>query len=93
MSAGPYSIGSDLWPGLSKLVEECGEVVQVVGKLIATGGDASHWDGTDLRERLTEELADLMAAVVFVSEANGLPMADRAGAKLELFRKRHQEQQ
>jgi hypothetical protein len=47
--AGPYSIGSTVWPGLSKLVEEMGEVGQVVGKLIATGGDPAHRDGTDLR--------------------------------------------
>ena len=34
-TAGPYSIGSDVWPGLSKLAEESGEVVQVIGKIVA----------------------------------------------------------
>lgn len=28
MKAGPYSIGSDRWPGISKLTEEAGEVTQ-----------------------------------------------------------------
>lgn len=73
--AGDYSIGSDKWAGLSKLIEECGEVMQVVGKLIATDGGTAHWDGSDLRQRLTEELADLWAAVQFVAAANDLATA------------------
>jgi hypothetical protein len=70
--AGPYSIGSDTWPGLSKLIEECGEVIQVAGKLIAANGDPNHWDGTDLHERLQEELGDLLAAIAFVEQRCGL---------------------
>lgn len=27
-----YAIGSKKWPGLTKLIEEAGEVLQVVGK-------------------------------------------------------------
>ena len=70
MSAHPYSIGSDRLTGLSKLIEECGEVLQVAGKLIATGGDSVHWDGSDLYQRLMEELADLDAALRFVVTMN-----------------------
>lgn len=95
MSAGPYSIGSTVWPGLSKLIEEMGECQQVAGKLIATGGEPQHWDGTDLRERLTEEIADALAACRFVAEANGLDIQAidaRARKKVELFRKWHEEQ-
>lgn len=63
-----FSIGSKQWPGLSKLVEECGEVTQVVGKIMGARGDASrpHWDGSDLRKRLQDELADVLAAASFV---------------------------
>jgi NTP pyrophosphatase (non-canonical NTP hydrolase) len=68
----PYAIGSETWPGLSKLVEECGEVLQVAGKLMGTGGQVEHWDGTDLRERMTEELADLLAAIDFLQYMNDL---------------------
>ncbi len=71
MTAGDYSIGSDHWPGLSKLIEEAGEMLQVGGKLMGTGGDPNHWDGSDLIERLHEELADLGAAISFFVFANG----------------------
>jgi NTP pyrophosphatase (non-canonical NTP hydrolase) len=70
--AGPYSIGSTTWPGLSKVVEEAGELLQVAGKLVATGGERRHWDGGDLKARLEEELADLAAAMEFFADVNGL---------------------
>ena len=57
--SGDFSIGSDVWSGISKLIEEAGEVTQVCGKLIAIAGASEHWDGTDLRERLEDEIADL----------------------------------
>lgn len=47
--AGPYSIGSDSWAGLSRLIEEAGEVLQVAGKVIGGGGATVHYDGTDLQ--------------------------------------------
>lgn len=92
MTAGPYSIGSSHWPGLSKLIEECGEVMQVAGKLIATNGNPSHWDGTDLRLRLEEELADLVAAVAFVGQQNELDeerVLSRIDVKADLFDRWH----
>ncbi len=46
MSAGPYSVGSDNWPGLAKAMEECGEFVQAAAKIIAMGG-AEHSDGSN----------------------------------------------
>ena len=73
---GDYSIGSPVLPGLSKLIEECGEVIQVAGKFIGSGGEENHWDGTNLRYRLEIELADLRAAIDFVIDHNGL---DRSG--------------
>lgn len=91
----PFAIGSDLWPGLSKLIEECGEVIQVAGKLIATHGEAAHWDGSDLRQRLHDELADLDAAIRFVVRYNGLddaPYNDRTLSKGDLFVEWHEEQ-
>lgn len=93
--AGPYSIGSDTWPGLSKLIEECGEVIQVAGKIIGTGGEPKHWDGSDLRDRLIEEVADLTAAIEFVTQAcvfDWDEINDRAGAKRLLFERWHREQ-
>lgn len=98
MSAGDYSIGSRNWPGLAKLTEEAGEVIQVAGKIIAANGETEHWDmtGTDvsmLAERLEDELADVTAAIVFLTEHN--PLLDtgrintRANEKLALFRQWH----
>lgn len=93
VDATPYAIGSERWPGLSKLTEEAGEVLQVVGKIIATGGRLEHWDGTDLRTRLVEELGDLAAAIVFVAEANDLldEIEVRKVSKLATFRRWHRE--
>jgi NTP pyrophosphatase (non-canonical NTP hydrolase) len=92
--AGPYSIGAGLWPGLSKLIEEAGEVAQVAGKIIGTGGELDHWDGTNLADRLEEELGDLSAAIDYVTKANDLDSAAidrRAMAKLALFGQWHVE--
>jgi hypothetical protein len=61
-----FAFGDETWPGLAKLVEECGEVVQVVGKLMMTHGSPAHWSG-DLRAQLIEELGDLDAAIDFVA--------------------------
>lgn len=93
--SGPYSIGSGHWPGISKLVEEASEVGQVVGKLMGTGGDADHWDGSDLHERLHEELGDLLAAVEFVVTMNALDaraIHEQKIRKLLLFHKWHDAQ-
>lgn len=87
-----YQIGGDLWPGLGKVIEESGELAQVAGKLIANSGERSHWDGTDLHDRLIEELGDVLAAIDFLIEANGLHAAavrQRADNKLTLFRRWH----
>ncbi len=86
--AGPYSIGHDNWNGLSKLIEEAGETIQVAGKLVGSSGEESHWDGTNLRVRLEDELADLMAACQFVILRNRLDqdrIAKRSANKRELF--------
>jgi len=58
--------------------------------LIGTGGESDHWDGSNLRERMEEELADLIAACKFVIQHNCLDSAkitERTDMKLELFNK------
>lgn len=66
---GDFAIESPVWTGTSKVLEEMGELQQVLGKLIATGGDVQHWDG-DLTPRLIEEIGDLLAALEFFQEKN-----------------------
>jgi NTP pyrophosphatase (non-canonical NTP hydrolase) len=81
-----------VWPGLSKLIEEAGEVIQVCGKIIGVHGQPNHWDGTIMHNRLVEELGDLLAAAQFVVEVNELEAAAldvRREMKLALFRKWH----
>ena len=89
--AGPYEIGSDVWPGLAKLAEEAGELVQVLAKVVGVSGRETYYDGTDLRARLVEECGDLTAAIAFFTSANGLGPAveERAAAKLAIFRTWH----
>lgn len=86
----PYGIDSNVWPGLAKLMEEMGELQQVLGKVMAcTGKDALYWDGHSLRPKLIEEMGDVRAAMIFFAEANGIGkkyIHDRADLKLTKFR-------
>lgn len=68
----PYTLEADHWPGLAKLAEEAGELIQVLGKIMALGvaGGLQHWDGTNVRDRVLEELADLTAAMNFFMAFN-----------------------
>lgn len=87
--AGPYSIGSKNWNGMSKLIEEMGELQQVLGKLIGSDGNPNHWSG-DLNEKLVEEIGDVYAALNFfvtknLSEENQDRALLQAERKLQLF--------
>lgn len=80
-------------PSLSMAV--CaGRVVQVIGKLMGTGGQVDHWDGTNLRLRLIEEIGKLRAACESfgVSSDLQLEIAERRSAKRQLFLRWHREQ-
>lgn len=92
-----FAIGDRDLPGISKVTEEAGELLQVVGKLMATHGMAEHWDGTDLRARLVEELGDLSAAIHFVvkkalTDDEARALMARFRLKFAQFEKWHQEQ-
>jgi hypothetical protein len=85
--SGDFSIGGSTWPGLSKLIEECGEAAELLpelilaktiaalqvtsGKLIGSEGRTDHWSG-DLRKRFVEEIGDLRAAITFFVHHNML---------------------
>ncbi len=89
-----FAFGDKEWPGLAKLSEESGELVQVIGKLMMTHGDPKHWDGSDLRVRLVEEMADQAAAIAFVSDHVLLPeevtvFTERVKQKRALFEQWH----
>lgn len=76
--------------GRSKLVEECGELIQVLGKIDAYGV-GKHPDGLkNLGERLHEEIADVEAALAFVKQSmnlSGKRIKKRKQQKLKLYNK------
>lgn len=95
-SNGDFSIGGKVWPGTSKLIEEMGEVGQVLGKLIGSHGETAHYDGSNLRDRLVEELGDLRAAITFfcdmnMSEAERYRIHERALKKQGVFEQWHKD--
>lgn len=76
--------------GIPKLIEECGELQQVLGKRLAYYRTIHHPDGSgSLRKRMAHEMGDVLAAIEFVAEYEGLDMAAievHASAKLAQFR-------
>lgn len=80
--------------GRAKLTEECGELLQVLGKIDAYGlGD--HPDGGGLlAKRMEDEMADVEAAIAFVIETHNLDWAKiqkRSALKLATFQKWHED--
>lgn len=77
------------WRGIFKLIEEMGEVQQVLGK-IGPFPNEPHPDGLgNLDGRLEDELADLLAAIEYVIDQNVLDSVAinaRAKRKLVTFR-------
>lgn len=68
--------------GVAKLIEECGELTQALGKKLAWWDTSEpHWDGTDLDARIEDEMADVQAAILFVADQLGLSF-DRIGIRL-----------
>ena len=93
-----FAFGSTTWPGTAKVLEEMSELGEILGKIIGTGGKTTHWDGTDLRQRLLEEIADVKAALTFFGQADFTleerrSIETRAEMKLTLFWKWHLEQE
>lgn len=92
-----FAFGDKEWPGVAKLNEESGELVQVIGKLMMTHGDRQYWESVDLRTRLIEEMADLAAAIDFVSDhvltaEETRTFVERMKRKRALFEQWHTEQ-
>lgn len=76
--------------GISKLIEECGELQQELGKFL-TYGMGEHPDGKGpLDKRIEDEMADVLAAAELVKikhKLDGGRINARAQQKLELFLK------
>lgn len=90
-----FAFGDKVWPGTAKIVEESGEVLQVIGKLMMTHGHPDHWSG-NLVDKLNEEIADLVAATeVFCTlnkeRLNRPALVERANRKIDHFMGWHTE--
>jgi NTP pyrophosphatase (non-canonical NTP hydrolase) len=92
-----YAFSDKQWPGVAKLNEECGELIQEIGKLMMIDGTTDHWSG-DLRERLINEMGDVAAALIFVRDhcltnKERLTLAERADEKVQKFEKWHKDKE
>lgn len=80
------------WKGIAKLIEESGELNQVLGKIIAFP-DGNHPDPKfKLTEKLVEELADAKAAIEYFADRNlgekdHINYSKRTNRKYNLFYK------
>jgi hypothetical protein len=70
----PYGIGSDTWPGMSRLAADAARVASVARAIISTGNDTDQ-DEAAQRESLQEQLGDLRAAIDYVIGKNALDWA------------------
>lgn len=78
----------ELWRGAFKLMEELGELQQLLGKVCACPV-GEHWDGKGhLKDRLPLEIADVRAALDYFVITNGLySESGRHQRKFDLFNK------
>lgn len=75
--------------GVAKLIEECGELQQILGKKLAYWYTDEHPDGKgSIHGRIEEEMSDVIAACYFVRDQLGLDrefIAQRMMSKIDLF--------
>lgn len=76
--------------GLTKLVEECGELTQIAAKKMAYADVDIHPDGRSMKLRMEDEIADVIAACAYVSgefKLNQAAIDLRVQEKILLFYK------
>lgn len=76
--------------GLTKLMEECGELIQILAKKLAYIDTDIHLGDNPIKHRMEDEIADVVAAITFVVEQFDLDvpyMSTRANKKIELYEK------
>lgn len=78
------------WKGIGKLIEECGELLQIAGKAIAYPV-GEHPDGCgDVKERFVQEIADVYAALDYFVDVNKLDLGiilTRKNSKFRLYKR------
>ena len=61
---------TEVYKGIGKLIEEMGEVNQILGKLIPFPQGIHPDNKGNLKDRLADELADLEAAIRYIRDVN-----------------------
>jgi len=59
---------------LIKLIEECGEVIQIASKTLQYGFNERYKDNSDNRERLEKEIADVLFWVLMLNEYDDIKL-------------------
>lgn len=79
--------------GLTKLIEECGELIQICAKKQAYFDTDNHPDGKgSIKRRMEDEVGDVCAAISFVISEFGLDsqhIMERQTDKLNLYNEWH----
>jgi len=70
-----YTMQNTNWPGLAKVIEESGEVLQICGKIMSIRGASIYYKGEDLRSELEDEVGDLLASLTYLIQENKLDRA------------------
>lgn len=87
-----YFIGAGRLAGVSKIIEEAGELLEIIGKVQGSKGMFTHWTG-HLERKLYEEVADVYAALDFFMSHDGLKWVqavnERRAKKLAMFKDWH----
>lgn len=80
MTVPDYTIGAERWPGLAKLAEECGELLAVIGRLMAFPDGTDHPDrgALSLVKQLEDEMGDVRGALTYVCWVNAGDVDERA---------------
>lgn len=74
--------------GLTKLMEECGELTQIAAKKSAYADVDIHPDGRSMKLRMEDEIADVIAACAYVTgefKLNQTAIDLRVQEKMKLF--------
>jgi len=66
------SIGSETLEGATKVLEEMSELGVELAKALAMGHMGKHWSGRELKKKIEQEIADVLATLSFFVENNDI---------------------
>lgn len=74
--------------GAVKVMEECGELVQAIAKKLACAPSITHWDGSAVDRHIEDEMADVLASVMYAAKEMGLDevrISERMARKTRVY--------